>query len=250
MLWADRESCLLTFPCEVQIMKIIVCDDVKEDREELRQKVEKIWPHTQVEEISSGEELLGNIRRGESYDLIFLDIYMDSVSGIDAGKWIHDNFPEMNMVFVSSSRDFGPELFQINAMHYLVKPYGLEELKEVKRRLLQRREKDAVIRLDGREKEEIPFQRITYIESSHNNLEIHFFSGGMITVRDSIRNFMEKLDDRFLRINRGVVVNMDAVEKMNSDSCEIAGLTFMLSRKTRHESRKKYNDFLFQRAMG
>ena len=185
-------------------MKIIVCDDVKEDREELRQKVEKIWPHTQVEEISSGEELLGNIRRGESYDLIFLDIYMDSVSGIDAGKWIHDNFPEMNMVFVSSSRDFGPELFQINAMHYLLKPYGLEELKEVKRRLLQRREKDAVIRLD----------------------------------------------DRFLRINRGVVVNMDAVEKMNSDSCEIAGLTFMLSRKTRHESRKKYNDFLFQRAMG
>ena len=60
---------------------------------------------------------------------------------------------------------------------------------------------------------------------------------------------MEKLDERFLRINRGVIVNMEAVEKMNTQSCEIAGVTFMLSRKTRAESRKKYNDYMFEAAM-
>ena len=61
---------------------------------------------------------------------------------------------------------------------------------------------------------------------------------------------MEKLDDRFLRINRGVIVNMEAIERMNGDSCEIGGITFMLSRRERAENRRRYNDWLFKIAMG
>lgn len=174
---------------------------------------------------------------------------MDHLNGIDAGKWIYENFPQIYMVFVSESRDFGPELFELNALHYLVKPCRIEELREVRRRYAERERNDAVVRVESRNRDEIPFPMITYIESVHNNLEIHLRSGGMVTVRNSLQNFMEKLEDRFLRIKRGIVVNMDAVEKMNSDSCEICGMTFMLSRKTRRESRKRYNDFLFASVM-
>ena len=59
----------------------------------------------------------------------------------------------------------------------------------------------------------------------------------------------EELDGRFLRISRGVIVNMDAVERMNYDSCEIDGMTFMLSRGQRMEYRRKYNDYIFSRYM-
>ena len=52
-----------------------------------------------------------------------------------------------------------------------------------------------------------------------------------------------------MRINRGVIVNMEAVEKMNTDSCEIDGMIFMLSRRQRTENRKKYNDYLFRHYM-
>lgn len=238
--------CDTVFLCEVfGQMRILVCDDMRNDRENLVQNIKSVWPGAAVEEAADGGEVIEKVRKGQVYDLIFLDIYMDHLDGIEAGKWIYENFPGMYLVFVSESRDFGPELFEINALHYLVKPCRREDLWEVRRRFAERERKDAVVQVGNRDKDDIPFQMITYIESVHNNLEIHLLSGGMVTVRNSLQNFMEKLDDRFLRINRGIAVNMDAVEKMNTDSCEICGMTFMLSRKTRQESRKKYNDFLF-----
>lgn len=230
-------------------MRILVCDDVKDDREILVQNIKAVWPEADVEEASDGGEVIDKIRKGQVFDLIFLDIYMDRLDGIKTGKWIYENFPRICLVFVSESREFGPELFEINALHYLMKPCGQKELREVRRRFEEREKRDAVVRIENRDGDEIPFQMITYIESVHNNLEIHLLSGGIITVRNSLQNFMEKLDDRFLRINRGIVVNMDAVDKMNTDSCEICGMTFLLSRKTRKESRKKYNDFLFASVM-
>ena len=231
-------------------MNIMICDDDKPEREALLQCVREVWPMAEIAQADSAQTVLQMIRKGQIYDLIFLDIYLDKENGIDAGKWIYSNFPEMNMVFVSNSRDFGPELFAINALHYLVKPCGRSGMEEVKKREEDRLRKDAVVQIRSRTRdEEIPFQRIAYIESEHNNLQIWLINGSVVTVRDSIQNFMNKLDDRFLRINRGIIINMEAVEKMNAASCEIAGKTFMLSRKSRADSRRKYNDYLFETAM-
>ena len=74
-------------------------------------------------------------------------------------------------------------------------------------------------------------------------------SEAVLKVRGSLQDFQKQLDDRFLRINRGVIVNMEAVEKMNTDSCKIDGVIFMLSRRQRMENRKKYNDYLFRQYM-
>ncbi len=227
----------------------------QEDFPAMRKVMEDSGYRMEMENVSDQElEVLQEItfnsaEAGLHIEVHLSCIYMDHLNGIDAGKWIYENFPQIYMVFVSESRDFGPELFELNALHYLVKPCRIEDLREVRRRYAERERNDAVVRVESRNRDEIPFPMITYIESVHNNLEIHLRSGGMVTVRNSLQNFMEKLEDRFLRINRGIVVNMDAVEKMNSDSCEICGMTFMLSRKTRRESRKRYNDFLFASVM-
>ena len=61
---------------------------------------------------------------------------------------------------------------------------------------------------------------------------------------------MEKVDERFLRVNRGILVNMEAIEQMNTDSCQVAGMIFMLSRKERAANKRRYNDWLFKTAMG
>ena len=74
-------------------------------------------------------------------------------------------------------------------------------------------------------------------------------TGAVIKVRESLQMFMTNLDDRFLRINRGVIVNMEAVERMNTDSCEVEGMVFMLSRRQRAENRRKYNDYIFKHYM-
>lgn len=231
-------------------VKIAVCEDEEGERLQLIENIQDTWKNAEIYGFEDGHQVLQNIQKGMGYDLIFLDIYMKRIGGIEAGKWIYENFPEIQMVFISNSREFGPEIFQLNALHYLIKPYTREELEEVKQRFWFRRARVPVLHLqDGQSKEDIPFPRISYIESVHNDLHIHLITGSVIKVRGSLKKFIDKLDDRFVRINRGIIVNMGAIEKMNTDSCEISGMIFMLSRKKRIEIREKYHDYLFKSAM-
>lgn len=248
-------------------MKIMICDDDLRDRNALVCSVKSIWPDAEIDNEDNAQAVLRLLQRGRIYDLVFMDIYLDEAEnaaeeerqetetegpgGLTAGRWIQMNFPEISMVYVSNSRDFGPEVFDINALHYLIKPLSGKNLEEVKRRYEERKKERMSLRVSTRVNgsAEIPFQRIAYIESEHNNLQIHLLNGSVFIVRDSVQNYMKKLDERFLRVNRGVVVNMEAVDKMNTDSCEIAGKVFMLSRKTKKDSRQRYHNYLFETAM-
>ncbi len=233
-------------------MNIAVCDAEKKDREKLCRDLKEVWDNTQIETFENGTEMFRKIQQGTYFDLIFLDVIMEQDDGIKTGKKIRRYFPGIELVYISSSREFGPEIYELNALHYLVKPYTQEALLEVKHRFWAYREKRrrAVIHLARERQQDIPLHMITYIESSHNNLLIHLITGSEIKVRGSLQSFMEKLDGRFLRINRGVIVNMESIEQMKADSCKIVGITFMLSRKGKAENKKRYSDWLFKNAIG
>lgn len=227
-------------------LKIAVCDDVKEDREGLKRDLSEIWAEAEIVTFADGAEVLGHFQRGDFFDLVFLDIIMGEKDGIEVGRKLRRFAPDIAIVYVSCSREFGPEAFENNALHYLTKPYQTEGLREVEKRFSEKRK--AVVHLE-KGNQEIPLHMIGYIESAHNNLEIHLITGKVLTVRSSLWKFMDNLDERFLRINRGVVVNMEAVDKMNTMSCELMGMTFMLGRKDRAENRKRYREWLFQTAL-
>ena len=230
--------------------KIIVCDDVKEDREELIRNISEVWKEPVIEEAQSGQEVLWKLGKDREYDFVFLDIYMDGMDGIETGRKIREEYPDIRLVFVSSSREFGPEAFELNAVHYLLKPYKKELLIELRDRFRLTGE-STVSLYDSVSRQEVtvPSGRILYIESARNYIYVHLATGAELKVRKSMQEAEEELDERFLRISRGVIVNMDAVERMNYDSCEIEGITFMLSRNHRIEHRRKYNDYIFSHYM-
>ncbi|MGI6007531.1 MAG: LytR/AlgR family response regulator transcription factor [Ruminococcus sp.] len=231
-------------------MDIAICDDNKEERKELRNMLEKIWKDVRITEGSDGQDLLNLLEAGETYDLVFLDIFMDRVGGMEAGRIIRSRYPRIEVVLVSVSREFGPEAFELNAFYYLVKPYQEKLLRKVKERFQKINDsRIEVYDVNSRQKQRIPYRKITYIESMRNYLYVHMDAGPAVKLRESLQSFMERLDERFLKINRGVIVNMEAVEKMDADSCEVDGVVFMLSRRQRVENRRKYNDFLFQHYM-
>lgn len=230
--------------------KIIVCDDVKNDREELVQGIKEVWPKAVVEEAKSGEEVLWKLEKDRDYEFVFLDIYMEGMDGIETGRKIRDLYPELRLIFVSNSREFGPEAFELNVVHYLLKPYRKELLVEIHDRFSSSDEKEvSFYDLTSRQEFNIPVKQIVYIESAHNYVYVHLAAGIQMKVRKSLQEVERELDDRFLRINRGIIVNMDAVDGMNYDSCKIGSMTFMLSRRHRAEYRKKYNDYIFSNYM-
>lgn len=231
-------------------MRIAICDDDREDIKALKESLEGIWPEAEIDGYEDGERLIEAQGPEGIYDLIFLDIFLEKSDGISIGRKIKETWPDVELVFISSSKEFGAEAFEINALFYLVKPHRSELLLEIKNRFRKKHVSSVTIYDAGsRQNQDIPYHRITYIESLHNYLYIHLVTGMTVRTRASVSEFMERLDERFLRINRGVIVNMEAVEKMNLDSCQIDGLTFVLSRRQKTENRKRYQDYMFQHYM-
>ena len=95
-------------------MKIAICDDDRKDRMDLREALEVVWPDAEVDEYSAGEICLVKLRGG-SLRSDFLDIYMEETDGLEIGGEIRRRFPETELVFVSVSREFGPEAIDLDA---------------------------------------------------------------------------------------------------------------------------------------
>ena len=102
-------------------MKIAICDDNSNELEELRDLLEKIWEDAEITESEDGQQLIDRMESGDTYDLVFLDVFMNKVGGIEAGRVIRSRYSRTKIILVSVSREFGPEAFELDAFYYLVK---------------------------------------------------------------------------------------------------------------------------------
>lgn len=228
-------------------MRIAICDDDRRDSTILTEMLREIWPEAKLAVFQDGESLLKVRREGQKMDLLFLDIFLKDMSGIELGKIIRRDSPEQELVLVSTSKEFGPEAYELDCLFYLVKPLQKDRLQEVKHRYSRKYATDLVVYdVELRYEQKISFEKVTYIESYHNYLFLHLVANAEIKIRSSMKEFAAQLDQRFLQINRGIIVNMEQVERMNPDSCEIDGKVFMLSRRQRAECKKKYMDYIFR----
>ena len=227
-----------------------VCDFSSKDAIQLKNDLSGLWPEAKIDIFQDCSHFISRVKKGYQYDMLFLDVfalYMKLEDGTSVMEMIRKQLAEAALVFTSVSKDFGPEAFECGALYYLVKPYALEKLLEVKRRFRGRHLREIEV-YDSQTHQScrLPYQKIIYIECVHNYLHVHLTAGTVVIVRGSLTEFMKKLDERFLRINRGVSVNMEEVEQMSTDSCKINGLIFMLSRRQRTENRQKYNEYMFR----
>lgn len=105
-------------------IKIAVCDDSFFDREINKLYIEDYMLQkgfeTEIQTFSSGTELLNTDLT--QFSLIFLDIYMDGINGIETAKTINKINPGIKIVFCSSSPEFAAESFEVEAYHYFIKP--------------------------------------------------------------------------------------------------------------------------------
>ena len=112
-------------------MTIAIVDDIAEERILLRKRLEKILLQKNIDfhccEYENGEAFL-EASKNQNFTVLFLDIYMDGINGIEIAR----NFRKFNkdcmLIFTTTSRDHALEGFQVRAMHYLVKPYSEEDL--------------------------------------------------------------------------------------------------------------------------
>ena len=107
-------------------MKIAICDDEKEIRESLRKILEEYKePFEQIDLYTSGEELLECDR---NYDLLFLDIDMKGINGIETARKIRLKDKKIKIVYVTAYKEYASQAFSVHAFGYLLKPIKKEKI--------------------------------------------------------------------------------------------------------------------------
>lgn len=235
-------------------LNIAVCDDREEDSAELSEQILAVCEEKRISAkvyiFRSGEELLAS-NAAPNLNIIFMDIYMDGISGLETARDLHagDN---CRVVFTSFSTDHAVEAFGLNAAHYLVKPTTRASVAEALERCVKQnpRVSGSVLEIrSGNVTVPIPADKIVYIEVMDKLCAIHT-DDSTFKVWVSLGTLYDRLDKGiFMRAQQSYVVNMSAIEKFSYDHVIIrGGKNIVLSRKNRAELKEQYQSYLFRLA--
>lgn len=120
-------------------MRALIIDDELHARENLRMLIDEFCPELAVVGDAAGvDDGLVKVRELKP-DVVFLDIRMPS--GSEGFEFIRKmEAPEFQIVFVTAFKDYAIQAFNANAIHYILKPIDIDELREAVRKLIEYRE--------------------------------------------------------------------------------------------------------------
>ena len=197
--------------------RIAICDDRQEDREYVTQLTAR-WAQqrgNQVEmtEFCSAEQFLFSCPQPD-FDLLLLDIEMGEMDGVSLAKQVRRTNELMQIVFITGYSDYITEGYEVAALHYLMKPVKEEKLFAVLDRAVERLHKNTkVLTLEtSEEMVRVPLYQVSALEVQRNYVTVHARQD--YTVKKSLSELMEQLDERFFRVGRSAVVNLNDISRV------------------------------------
>lgn len=237
-------------------MLIYICDDQQEEVSALQLCLTKAAAELSIDctikACFSGETLINTVEKGTLPTLVVLDVYMEGISGIETGRQLRSLHPDLPLAFLTTSRDFAVDAFELNALHYIVKPVTEEMARALLERLPTRPESSVkMLELPLRDGTvQFPVAEISKIISKSRGVEIHFLARGAAWLPCQFREVEAQLSEDldFLLLSRGCIVNLNHVRGIDFDTCCLKnGEQLPVSRRERLNVQHRYSDFLFRR---
>lgn len=184
----------------------------------------------------------------DNIDLLFLDINMPGISGIEFLKSL-TNPPKV--IFTTAYREFAVDAFELDAIDYLVKPISFERfLKSVNKFLSQAksnhktenikvRDKDYIVLKSDKKNYKIKFSDILFVESLDNYIKVHTIDFSIICYERLSGIEKELPISEFIRIHRSYIVNLTKVDIFTSAYVEIGNRKFTIGRNYKDDVLKR-----------
>ena len=206
-------------------LNIAVVDDKRLDSEKLQRGIHKWFTehHNTTRAVTcfpDGEALL-KVYEPEKFQLVFMDILMNRMNGIQAAEQIRACDTKTLLVFTTASREFAFDAFPLHPFDYLIKPYDPERLGRVLNEAVRvLNNPDPVLNVKvSRSTYAVPLRDISAVLSSDHFVEVVLFDGRCILASMSFREVEAELSQYpcFLLCNRGLIINMDCVASISLD---------------------------------
>ena len=196
-------------------MKIAICDDDKKLRKDLRHLIEVQLDFMafayEIEEYESGNCILEHMDKNEP-DILFLDIEMPGMGGMDTAKVLRKFDKKVLIIFVTAYPDYVFQGYEVHAFHYILKPYKKEKIKEVL---------ESAVKVDGE--------------------TIGQIGKGLVVLIGVGREDTKEIADKMVKKLVGMRIFEDENGKTNLSLADVDGSLLLISQFTLYANCKKGN---------
>lgn len=206
------------------MLRVAVCDDDTHFAVGLEEMVRREAAETGIsvdtEAYSDGDMLVADIEKGYRYDLIFLDIEMGRVDGINAARQMRQMDQSALLIYVSNYEKYLKELFEVEPFRFLSKPVdGVKFRKYFRDACIRIGKTEAYYRFSfNKEIRKVAVRDIVYFESRNRVVHIFMSNGSTERFYGRLNNVEKELAEghhEFLRIHQSYLVNYNYIERMN-----------------------------------
>ncbi len=221
------------------MLSIAVCDDELLEcvtiSAEIRICMEELGIPCSIERFYSGNDLLRSLER---FDVIFLDILMKGMDGMETARQCRRLSFEKRLIFLSSSRRYVFDAYDVEAFHYLVKPVDREKLKHVLKRAAEKERllsEDYIVVSKERQKRKIFLDGVRYFEIKGREIDVHQ-ENGIFTYYEKLGVLEKRLAGKgFFRCHKSYLLNLKYVESYNRQEAILDNGERVIIAKRRYE---------------
>ena len=212
------------------MLRIAICDD---EKAELEKTSSMLSDYSNVNTdhqfaityFESGVDLIDEIDRGYDADIYILDILMPDMSGIEVGSALRNKGRKGQIIYLTSSRDYGIESYETDALHYLLKPVTKAQLdavldKAIKRISSYRKSIFMVNTQAGIYR--VNLDNLLYADQSERAMHFYLKNGDVITsciLREPFANAVRPLleDSRFMLCGSSFALNLQEIVQIHKE---------------------------------
>lgn len=230
-----------------RILNIAVCDDSSIDRDILTDLLYDYFDRKdlvcKVFQYSSGNELLKE--KVASFDLIFLDLIMPDINGIELANKILEINKDAKFIFCSSSTEYVEDSYYLKALHYFIKPININKFNIILDKFIESHTSLQTVEIKvGRMNETYFLSSILWIEPYGHHTFV-YTTQGVVESSEAFSDIVDRFEQYdFVKASRFAFVSLKHIKKVEANYLTLDDNTNIpFSRTCKDDALKKYNKY-------
>lgn len=233
-------------------VRVVVCDDDKSFLEHICKQIAAIFKNLSVnatiERFDNGKWLCKELKTSE-FDLLFLDIEMEDMNGVQIGRYIRETLgnESIQIAYISAKQEYAMDLFDFRPINFLIKPIDNMALEKVidKFILLNQHNMSVLNYKKGKNDCSVRMSEIIYLSSSGRKITMHMLNNRTEDFYGSLENIYKKSleKENFLFVHKSFLVNFNYIKSYEySQLTMLYGDAIPISQSRRKNIRTRFNE--------